>query len=271
VISFFESDTIYNISIEPPNRNVNIPRKEPYGDIDNTTLPPAVYKEERKLLCKKCGYEWIVDWYEGLSKPPRKCPSCKSKTWNKTVGWAWTISKENERPGGENNWVPTMEEVHERIMQIDSIEDRCLIAMTYLTAGRITEIVKSITPEDVSFGPYYGTECMVIHMPNRKHRLRHEKDVPIPIEKERDLVNMIQSWISSLPKGEPIFNFSRVIGWKKIRKNFGCTSHWLRHVRLTHMVTNYDFNEQKLIKLAGWTDGRGAKHYIELKAKDIIY
>lgn len=34
-----------------------------------------------ELECKSCGYKWIPR----LDRPPKVCPFCKSRNWNKEV------------------------------------------------------------------------------------------------------------------------------------------------------------------------------------------
>jgi integrase len=59
-----------------------------------------------------------------------------------------------------------------------------------------------------------------------------------------------------------------------MRKEFnktwrGIAPHYFRHCRLTHMVTEFDFNDQELVKYAGWTDSTPAKWYMSLKTTDL--
>ena len=49
----------------------------------------------------------------------------------------------------------------------------------------------------------------------------------------------------------------------------GIAPHYLRHCRLTHCITEFDFNDQELVKYAGWTDSKPAKWYVSLKTTDL--
>ncbi|HNV62435.1 MAG TPA: site-specific integrase [Candidatus Cloacimonas acidaminovorans] len=49
----------------------------------------------------------------------------------------------------------------------------------------------------------------------------------------------------------------------------GIAPHYFRHCRLTHMVTEFDFNDQELVKYAGWVDSKPAKWYMSLKVTDL--
>jgi integrase len=231
---FSNSDALsfYYISINDADRNVNIGEKNQNSPFDNTYSNPS----------------------DGSPLKPH--------------GWAWYIGKKNEKMKD----IPSLDDMRDLINNIPNLEDKALIAVAYLTAGRVSEIVKQIRRGDFYFGPWYGVNCMLVKMPNLKHKWKHRKDIPIPIDKEKDLVDLIRSYIETLPSSNTyLFDFSRVTAWKKIRKYCNFTSHWLRHIRLTHMATVYNFNDQKLVILAGWTDSRPAKYYMELRSQDILY
>jgi hypothetical protein len=56
---------------------------------------------------------------------------------------------------------------------------------------------------------------------------------------------------------------------KKFNEFWGVAPHYFRHCRLTHMVTEFDFNDQELVKYAGWCDSKPAKWYMSLKTTDL--
>lgn len=61
---------------------------------------------------------------------------------------------------------------------------------------------------------------------------------------------------------------------RTMRKRFneyygGIAPHYFRHCRLTHCVTEFDFNDQELVKYAGWCDSKPAKWYVSLKTTDL--
>jgi len=56
---------------------------------------------------------------------------------------------------------------------------------------------------------------------------------------------------------------------KKFNEFWGVAPHYFRHCRLTHMVTEFDFNDQELVKYAGWCDSKPAKWYMSLKTSDL--
>ena len=56
---------------------------------------------------------------------------------------------------------------------------------------------------------------------------------------------------------------------KRFNEVWGVAPHYFRHCRLTHMVTEFDFNDQELVKYAGWCDSKPAKWYMSLKTTDL--
>jgi len=113
-----------------------------------------------------------------------------------------------------------------------------------------------------------GRDVILIRLPNRKNRDRHFKDIPIPMDKEAELMQPVLDFVRG--KSGHIFSFQSTSSAWKILKKIGYSPHWLRHIRLTHLVTIYDMNEALIRKFAGWTDTRPAKHYMELKWTDIL-
>jgi len=56
----------------------------------------------------------------------------------------------------------------------------------------------------------------------------------------------------------------------KLYAPFFVYPHFLRGCRLTHLVVRYNFNEQRLIKFAGWSDGRPARYYMSFSVLDMM-
>jgi len=155
------------------------------------------------------------------------------------------------------------------IMGIPHQRDSALMALLYLTGGRVSEVVKVIARRDIVFTVRSNREVMLVRMPNRKNKRTLNKTQPVPIDQERVLAGLIQSFISTFDDDVPIFDITPSRAWQITRK-YGYNPHMMRHLRLTHLVIMYDFNEQLLIRFAGWTDGRPAKHYMELKWSDLL-
>ena len=107
-------------------------------------------------------------------------------------------------------------------------------------------------------------------MPNRKHKTRHFKDIPIPLDREEVLLELLNQYLKTLKNTDVLFNFGRTYAYRLIRQAVGWNNHWIRHLRLTHLVLNHDFNEQLLVRFAGWTNSLPAKQYMEIRWTDIL-
>lgn len=167
--------------------------------------------------------------------------------------------------------IPVPEELRQIISSISSPRNKALISLAYLTGGRISELVDSaITKRMCVLTEKDNRQLLLIRMPNRKNKNRNNKDIPIPIDGEPLLVKYILVYLGTLELDEPLFQFQRSRAYQIIQKEIGMNCHFLRHLRATHLVVHKDFNEQLLLRFMGWSDSRPAKHYMEIRWKDIL-
>ena len=181
------------------------------------------------------------------------------------MGKPWVYQKKLQVRGD----VPTIGDIRQWVTAIKNKRDRFLIALTYLTAGRIREVI-GIRPNDITRVRKNGRDVIFIHMMNEKSKRRTFKDIAIPIDGE-PLTGIILGYIDSREASSMgLLGFkTRYRGWQIFHK-YGCNPHWMRHIRLTHLVTVYDFNDQLLIRYAGWASSKEAKHYMELRWHDFL-
>ena len=174
---------------------------------------------------------------------------------------AWRTQKELEQ--GE---IPTQYELFRVAQTFEKPMEKCLFILTYLTGGRISEVIPLIR---TNFEKIYfkERERLNINMINRKNRRRHKKTISIPYDKEGQFVDDILPYINS--RGNRLFTFNTPRRGHQIISKIGMNPHWLRHIRLTHLVTIYGLNEQQVIRFAGWSDGRPSARYMELRWQDI--
>jgi len=170
----------------------------------------------------------------------------------------------------ETQRIPTEGDMKLFAANIDSVRNRALFIMLYITAGRVSELCYDLKKKHLVVDVRKGRQVLLINMPNRKHRKRHFKDIPIPLDKEEVLLGLLNQFLQGKYENDPLFNFSPNWAYKIIRKELGWNAHWIRHLRLTHLVVNHDFNEQLLVRFAGWTDSRPAKNYMALRWGDIL-
>ncbi len=220
---------------------------------------------------------------------------------------AWSRQKELQKKYAYED-VPDIDELKNiidsiNVGKVDIVKQtkraKALFAMYYLTACRVSEIVKvtnlwkkkyikegnkfkeiskepidhnypGIKKGEIKFGMEYDKQCMYIRTENRKHKQRTTKRQPIPIELEQPIVEFIKDYIKDIDDDSILFNFKSKRATQIIVDSTDFNVHFIRHIRATHLVTKYDFNEQALIKFMGWTDARPAKNYMELSSKDIF-
>lgn len=183
---------------------------------------------------------------------------------------SWTYQKQLQ----ELESIPSPEEIIMISNNIKELRNQCLFILCYLTGGRISELVdrKGIKPENFSKQFVDDREIIVINITNLKNKHRHRKEIPIPLDKEisKELFIKAYEYISSIGYNTLLFDFTRQQAYNIIKKNTGLNPHYMRHIRATHLALYHDFNEFLLVKYMGWTDSRPAKHYMELKWKDIL-
>jgi integrase len=149
---------------------------------------------------------------------------------------------------------------------------RTLFILTYLTGGRISEIVgqNGLIKKNIEFIKIGDKEILKIEMRNEKNRERFRKIIPIVMDKEKELIDLLTSYLNNLNPEDVLFNFKKSRAYQLIREVSNFNPHFLRHLRASHLVTKYNFSDQKLVQYLGWTDSRPAKHYIHLKWEDLI-
>jgi integrase len=159
--------------------------------------------------------------------------------------------------------------------------DRALFCLTYLTGARVGELVKRVRKKDFEFARIQDKDFLVIELYTEKNRRHPIRKIPIPIEKEERLVSFILEYLDELGDRSKLFDFTKQRAWQIIgsvlrkykrrnRKNkFMNANHFLRHCRLTHLVTIYDFTDQDLVKFTGWSNSIPATIYSHLRFKDL--
>ncbi len=204
----------------------------------------------------------------------------------------------------------TIEDIYNRMNKMDNIRDKCLFVITYITAGRVSEIVRrdvikfrkkevrlvnrgkvkrakiidystrtrkriepSIKRSDLTLQKKDGKETVVIRMRNLKNKRKGEqmKLIPLPLNSEinKKFFEVIKQYVQMLEEDEELFP----IGSRRaedILNKAGFNPHFLRSVRLTHLVKYHNFSDQKLKAFSGWSDSRPAAHYIRIGWEDLV-
>lgn len=135
-------------------------------------------------------------------------------------------------------------------------------------AGELIQIKQNDIEEDKDNSTFIN---VMLHTEKNPHSpIRY---IPISSDKEIEGVSIFMNNKDGLvfpPYKESIktTSFLRVMR-KRFNKFWGVAPHYFRHCRLTHMVTEFDFNDQELVKYAGWSDSKPAKWYMSLKVADL--
>ena len=212
--------------------------------------------------------------------------------------------------------IPEQEQIIDMAMEFTNLKHRALFIIAYLTAGRISEIVKrnflyknnyltekvlnektglevmrivrnenespmiesrdkvelnypGILRRNIIFKNKQGKDVMIVSMQNRKSPDFKRKNIPIPIAQEAELIRLLREYIDNLQPNDPLFDFT-ISKAEKIISKINMNPHFLRDIRLTHMVTIYDFNAFHLAKFAGWKNADPAEKYVRLGVTDLI-
>jgi len=177
----------------------------------------------------------------------------------------WGVQKELQKQE-----IPTPGDIRVIAGNIKDLRVRALFIMLYLTAGRISEVCYDLKKKDLELVHKRGRDVLLIKLKNLKNRTRKFKTIPVPLDKELELIQMLNEYLGTVHEDEPLFDFGKIRAHQLLMKHVGFNNHWLRHVRLTHLTAYYDFPDQLLVRFAGWSDSRPAKSYSELRWSDIL-
>jgi len=175
--------------------------------------------------------------------------------------------------------IPSIAEIINIAESIPKINIRALYSLLYITAARIREIIPdrknnfpSIIKADFSFSYKDDRKYISINIRNEKHKKKKRKEIPFPLDKEENITlwSFIKEYLDTLKLNDELFPFSYQYAYRQLKPHIGGNPHWLRHIRLTHLITVYNFNENLLQRYAGWTDTRPSKAYAELNTSDIL-
>jgi len=128
-----------------------------------------------------------------------------------------------------------------------------------------------IKKEDITYEQLNGEEIMVIRLRNLKNKQERIKLVPFKINDElaKKFKQIIDTYLLTVEDGYELFPFEKRNG-ERIVSQIGFNPHFLRKLRLTHLVRYNNFSDQKLKTFAGWSDSRPSKHYIKIKWQDLV-
>jgi len=188
----------------------------------------------------------------------------------------------------------TLQELYDLLLQLEE-KDRALSFLLYLTAGRITEIVKDkktgkggITQENFYEYEKDGELRYGIRMPNLKSPKTFTKDIPIIVKNdiERAMWLYVANYLANRPVGLVWTDSRNAIcnRFRKLKFTAKLTSerdrtytvgekklhpHYLRHCRFSHLAEPKDVGRDKmtpyeLAAFGGHSDIRSSMEYVKM-------
>lgn len=141
----------------------------------------------------------------------------------------------------------------------------------YYTGARAGEIIQ-VRQADIT-QEKNNPNFLNIRLHTEKNPHAPLRYVPLSKQKEPQALEIFLNQPEELifPSYNPIIStesYLRIMR-KRFNEYWGVAPHYFRHCRLTHMITEFDFNDQELVKYAGWTDSTPAKWYMSLKTTDL--
>jgi len=162
--------------------------------------------------------------------------------------------------------VPTRKDVIDTIERAETPRDKALIAVSFITGGRIGEVL-DLQKENIEQRIINGRNYYLFKILTEKNPTKHRRWLPIPGDEP-----LLKYVFDYMPERGRVFNITRQWAWVQIRKASNKTMwpHLLRHIRLTELTTKHGFSGAQLVRWAGWTDSRPEKHYLHLRVEDIL-
>ena len=150
---------------------------------------------------------------------------------------------------------------------------KSLIAFLYITASRISEVVRVFKPEDIIQLDYKEglavLRLKVLKNPNQKYRFLY-----LPLNDP--FLETALNYIATKQPGSPVWGFSRQYAYREIRKlgwfigRKDLHPHLFRHSRLTHLALYQGFSESMLQAYVGWANTEQAKRYVNVHARQLL-
>lgn len=172
---------------------------------------------------------------------------------------------------------PTEKEVYDFIERLDSLRDKALFAILYLTGARISEVVRIMRKKDLDYDT--STDHVVVKLYTEKKRQGIEIG-KVPFRKNEPVAHYIREYLQQFSSPDDlIFNISRQAAWYRVKKaDSRYFNHLFRHSRLTELAQDRKVDgeykrgmtDYQLKQFARWTDSRPASTYVTLRWQNLI-
>ena len=162
--------------------------------------------------------------------------------------------------------VPSLSKLKTSIDRIDNLRDKALSSFLYLTGSRVGEVVFRFKVKNLTIEKRGERLFYVFHMYVQKRREEFYRKVGIPYDNNEELMDNILNYIKRyrLTDEDYMFEIHQRTALRLVHKWFGFNTHFMRHVRITHLFSEFGFSEQEVKQFVGWKDTRPASTYIDL-------
>jgi integrase len=183
----------------------------------------------------------------------------------------------------------SIDELYNLGQQLKDQEQQALYYTLYLTAARVSEALQ-LQKRDVWKGIDKDKEALIFRVITSKTKDSPPRNLPVYLDGiEKEMALAVWSWRDTkLNEDDKLFHFSRrragnIIATLRINVrvimpdntysellDFNLYPHYLRHCRLTYLITEKHYDLHSLMQFAGWKEVNMANTYAKLDWRDLL-
>jgi integrase len=105
---------------------------------------------------------------------------------------------------------------------------------------------------------------------HKEYKVYPRRDVIIPVKFDKELISIIDKWLSYIEEGKPVFSFTRRRASQICYYFHAKYNHFWRHIRATDLATRFNFNPIQQQHFFGWSTSKMADRYSHLQTTNLI-